>query len=471
MLKYKCMGGIFVKKRKLVIFIILCIMLLTPVVQASTIGIVNSNSNNYVLNSDMKFTKKIVNYDEENQEIEIELCLRNLKKNKKDIEDIEVAIVLDNSSSMSEKENNETKKDTTYSATNKFIELVYNNIKKLKVGIAQYSNSSQIISSLTDSKETSLNLLKKYKDTPCNSNTNTYEALEMAKTQFTSGCKNKVIVLLTDGYPNSPVDTKKELEKLEIEGIYVLSIIVSKAEEIKQIQDIFGTEEQPTAGNVYYIENSSEIYKMFNEYIYNQILNYMEHPITNVKIEDVFPEEILKYFDIEYTDMPDKGSIANNGENNSFIWSIDSVTGEEVITFKYKIKIKKGVNIDEIKNLDMKTNEKVIINYTDEEGEDKEEIFDDNPVIKVKDEEIPKNDVPVKKQEYIIVNITDEETPTPKPTQTTSNTSKNTKNTSKQTLPQTGAEDLPIVILVGNILISIGFGIRWVVIERISKGK
>lgn len=453
------------RKSKIIIFIVLCIMLLTPVVQASTIGVVNSNSNNYVLNSDMKFTKKIVNYDEENQEIEIELCLRNLNKNKKDIEDIEIAIVLDNSGSMAEKENNETKKDTTYSATNKFIELVYDNIKKLKVGITQYSNSSQIISSLTDSKETSLNLLRKYINTPCNGGTNTHTALEMAKSQFSSGCKNKVMVLLTDGYPNSPEDTKKELEKLEAEGIYVLSIIVSKENGAQQIQDIFGTEEQPTAGDVHYIENSNEIYAMFNEYIYNQILNYMEHPITNVKIEDVFPEELLKYFDVEYINKPDKGSVTDIGENNSFVWSIDSVTGDEVITFKYKIKIKKDVNINEIKNIDMKTNEKVIINYTDEEGEDQEETFDDNPVIKIKDEKKPTDEY--KTDEYIIVNITEPETPTP-PTKPTSTT---TKNTSKQTLPQTGIEDLPVVILVGSILVSIGFGIRWVVIERTAKGK
>ncbi len=464
------------KKSKIIIFIVLCIILLTPIVQASTIGVVNSNSNNYVLNSDMKFSKKIVNYDEENQEIEIELSLRNIKKNIKDIENIEVAIVLDNSASMSEQENNETKKYTTYCATNKFIELIYDNIKKLKVEITQYSDSSQIISSLTDSKETSLNLLEMYKNTPCRGGTNTHTALEMARSQFSSGCKNKVIVLLTDGYPGSPEETKKTLEKLEAEGIYVLSIIVSKKDGVEQIQNIFGTEEEPTAGDVSYIENSNEIYKMFNEYIYNQILNYMEHPISNVRIEDVFPEELLKYFDVEYIGTPDKGTVTDIGDNNSFVWSVDSVTGDEIITFKYKIKIKKGVNIDEIKNFDMKTNEKVIINYTDEEGEDQGEILDNNPVIKVKDEkeEKPTDDLPVenKPQEYVIVNITEEETPTPTPTtKPTSTPSATTKNTSKQTLPQTGVEDLPMIIIVGGILVSVGFGIRWVVIERIAKGK
>lgn len=461
------------RKSKIIILIILCIILLTPIVQASTIGVVNSNSNNYILNSDMKFTKKIVNYDEENQEIEIELSLKNIKKNEKDIEDIEVAIVLDNSGSMSQVENNESKKDTTYKAAQKFISLLYDNIKKLEVAITQYSDGSRVISTFTDSKQTALNGLDNYKNTACNGGTNTHTALEMAKSQFRSNCKNKVIVLVTDGYPNSPENTKKELEKLEAQGIYLLSIIVSDKTGIAQIQNIFGTEEEPTAGDVHYIENSNEIYQMFNEYLYNQILNYMEHPITNVKIEDVFPEELLKYFDVEYIDKPDKGSVTDIGENNSFVWSIDSITGDEIITFKYKIKIKKGVNIDEIKNFDMKTNEKVIINYTDEDGKDQAEIFDDNPVIKIKDEKNPTiDDLPdrYKTDEYIIVNITGEETPTPssKPTSSTPN---NTKKPSTQILPQTGIEDLPIVILIGSILISVGFGIRWAVVERIAKGK
>lgn len=454
------------RKSKIIFFIVLCMMLLTPVVQASTIGVVNSNSNNYVLNSDMKFTKKIVNYDEENQEIEIELTLKNEKKNEKDIEDIEVAIVLDNSGSMSQVENGESKKDTTYKAAQKFISLLYDNIKKLEVAITQYSDGSSVICNFTDSKATALNGLNNYINTVCSGGTNTHTALEMAKSKFRSNCKNKVIVLVTDGYPNVPESTKQELEKLEAEGIYLLSIIVSDESGIAQIQNIFGTEEQPTAGDVHYIQNSNEIYQMFNEYLYNQILNYMEHPITNVKIEDVFPEELLKYFDVEYMNKPDKGNVTDIGDSNSFVWSIDSITGDEVITFKYKIKIKKDVNINEIKNLDMKTNEKVIINYTDENGDDQEEIFDDNPVIKIKDEKKPEEELP---KEYIIVNITEPDKPTPTPSpKPTSNTN---KNSSKQTLPQTGIEDLPIAILVGSILISIGFGIRWAVVERIAKGK
>lgn len=461
------------RKCKLITFVVLCIILLSTVVQASAIGIVNSNNTKYVLNSNFKFTKKIVNYNEETQEIEIELCIKNIKENKKDIEDIEIAIVLDNSGSMSERENSTTKKETTYNAAYKFIGLLYDNIKKLEVGVTQYSNNSSVITRLTDSKELALNALNVYKATQCSGGTNTHTALEMAKAQFDGNCKNRVVVLVTDGYPNSPNETKQQLEKLEAEGIYTLSLIVSKADNIQSIQEIFGTEEAPTAGGVYYISNSVEIDKMFNEYMYNQILNYMEHPITDVKIEDVFPEELLKYFDIEYMNIPKDTTVSEIGDNNSFTWSIDEVEAGETITFRYKVKIKKGVNINEVISKELKTNEKVIINYEDEKGKKKEEIFNDNPVIKVEPEiinvitNIDEDDIN-DTDKYVIVDITpkDDDKPNNTPTKVVSK-----PNSSKPMLPQTGIEDLPITILIGSILVSIGFGIRWIVIERIAKGK
>lgn len=453
------------KKCKLLIFVVSFIILVSTSVQASAIGIVNSNSTSYVLNSDMKFTKKIVNYNEETQEIEIELCIENMKENKKDIEDIEIAIVLDNSSSMSESEGNSIRKNITYDAAYKFVGLLYDNIKKLEIGITQYSNNSNVITKLTDSKEVALNALNFYKNTVCDGGTNTHTALETAKVLFDSDCKNKVVVLVTDGYPNFPNETKQQLEKLEAEGIYVLSLIVSKQENIATIQQVFGTEEMPTAGGVYYISDGKEIDKMFNEYMYNQILNYMEHPITNVKIEDVFPEELLKYFDIEYMNIPKDTTVSEIGENNSFTWSIDEVNGGEKVTFKYKVKIKKGVNFNEIIGKELKTNEKVVINYNDEKGKKKEETLNDNPVIEVKPEIINvisnTNDEDINdKDKYVIVDMTPKDGNKP---------INNVTDNSKPRLPQTGISDNAGIVIGICIVISICLGVKWILLERKMK--
>ena len=468
------------KKCKLITFMVLCIMLLSTGVQASTLSVVNSNSENYILNDDMKFTKKIINYNKETQEAEIELCIKNVKKNKKNVEDIEVVIVLDNSDSMTTIENSKTRKNITYDAAYKFIGLLYDNIKKLSVGVDQYATSTAVVSGLTDSKEEAIRGLQRYKDNKCTGSTNTHIALKTAESQFTMGCKNRVVVLVTDGYPNNANETKEQLKKLENDGIYVLSMIVSKQGGASSIKNIFGTEEKPTAGNVYYIENGNEIERIFNEYMYNQILNYMEHPITNVKIEDVFPEELLEYFDIEYVNEPDKGKVSNLEENSSFVWSIDKITGEEVLVFKYKIKIKKDVDITEIMGIELKTNEKVIIDYEDEDGNKKHEELDKNPVVKLEetktvidekdndtDNDGTKNADKNKsdEKEYVIVDVTpkDEDISNKQQIKVVNN---NDNSTKKERLPQTGDNDNLIYVIGVLIALTVGFGIKWNLISK-----
>lgn len=464
------------KKCKLIIVAVLCTILLNTVVYANEIGIVNSNSENEILNDDMKFTKKIVDYNKETKEIEIELCIQNIKKNQKDEEDIEIAIVLDNSASMSVVENNNTRKQSTYSAAYKFVDLIYNNIKKLKLEVAQFADNTSILTPLTDKKEEVLNALTRYNQMRYGGNTNTHIALQNIEKTFTADCKNKVVVLLTDGYPNYPTVTKEQLQKLEEKGIYILSLIVSNESNVTQIEEVFGTVENPTAGSVYYIENSKEIEKIFNEYIYKQILTYMEHPIRNVKIEDVFPEELLKYFDIEYINQSINGTVTNIGENNSFIWSIDEIKGEEVLKFNYKVKIKENIDVSTIIGTELKTNEKVIINYEDEDGNQKEEILDKNPIIRVKEEisciteedeiivDVEKETtIPVQEEkEFVIVDMTPKEEP--KVNNETKKTT--TKPDNVKRLPQTGKSDYIIFAIVASATLISIFGIRTLLITK-----
>lgn len=88
------------KKYKILIALLLSIFMFNFPVYATVMQTVNSNSDNIIINKDIEFTKKIVNYDTETKEIEIELSIKNIKKNEKDKEDIEVITLLDNSSSM-----------------------------------------------------------------------------------------------------------------------------------------------------------------------------------------------------------------------------------------------------------------------------------------------------------------------------------------------------------------------------------
>ncbi len=375
---------IYLKKFKSLLIIILFIITLNGFSYASTINVLNTNVNNKIINEDIKFTKKIVSYDKENQEIEIELKIENIKKNVKDKEDIEIAVVLDNSSSMQESQQNQIKKDTTYQSANRFINLVYANIYKLKLGVIQFSDNSQVLTELTNSKQTAFSALDIYNNDNRGGNTKIAEALDSAEKLFSQNCKNKILILVTDGYPSDPSNTIQKLESLKTENISVLSLIIGS--DSQQIKSIFGTEQNPRAGKVYYISNASEIDKMFNEFMYNQIIDYMQHPIKDIRIEDVFPKEILEYFDIEYGNIPGGSNVSDIGDGDSFTWHIDELTGEEYLVFSYKIKLKKNVDVNQVVGEMLKTNERVVIKYKDENGNEKEEVFDKNPSILVEDE-------------------------------------------------------------------------------------
>lgn len=456
------------KKVRILFISVLCIFMLNINTYASVIQTVNSNSDNSIINNDIKFTKKIVNYNTETKEIEIELSIKNMNKNKKDKEDIEIITVLDDSGSMATVENNETRKTTTYIAATKFVDLIYDNISKLKLGVMKFSKKVELIASLTSSKQEALNGVDSYYSSTFGGDTCTHDALNSAKAQFSANCKNKVIILVTDGFPNSPNETKSALMNLSKNGIFVLSLIVGQ-EDNSDIQNVFGTEENPTAGKVYYINKNSEIDNIFNKFMYQEIINYMEHPISNIRIEDVFPKTILDYFDIEYENIKN-GSITDIGDENSFTWTIDKLTGEETATFKYKIKVKDNVNITEILDTELKTNEKVIVKYDDKDGEEHKKILDENPSIVVKKDKNDdgkdditnisggSNDKSDEEKEFVIVDFTPEEIKNP------NSIKKPTTKPSAYTerLPQTGLPSTTaIFILIGiSTIVMLFFGIK-----------
>ncbi len=373
------------KKSKIMFIIVLFIVFLNSIVNASELKVVNTNSDYSIKNDNIKFTKKIVDYDKEQQEVEIELCIENTKKTEEKKENAEIIILLDNSSSMKNVENSTTRKNTTYKATNKLINSIYNNIDAVKVGIIQYSVSNQILTELTNSKESALNALEKYKNAPYGKSTGTDKALELAKSKFSNDCKNKIVLLITDGYPGNGDATKSALKELDNANISVLSLIVCNKNNIKSIQEVFGTEQKPTAGKVYYIATDSEIDKILNELMYTQIINYIEYPVKNIQIKDIFPKDILEYFDIEYVGTPSKGNVSNMNID-SFIWNINELKEKEKAIFNYKIKIKNNVNISKIIGKEIETNLGVIVKYQDKTSTEVEEIVKKNPVIKIEED-------------------------------------------------------------------------------------
>lgn len=120
--------------------------------------------------------------------------------------------------------------------------------------------------------------------------------MQCAEKDFSSSCKNKVIVLLTDGVPNADVNgnasasdtssanalkvqetTKSTLLRLETQGINIISMMTGMSaddgntdkngniytgsnfeENLKAIERIFGTPTNPTTGK-YYLVKSADV--------------------------------------------------------------------------------------------------------------------------------------------------------------------------------------------------------------------
>lgn len=139
-----------------------------------------------------------------------------------------------------------------------------------------------------DNKQTMLNAISEYEnlDTSikldgvemahCESGTNIEAGLKRANDNFTKECKNKILVLLTDGIPNASINyssstyvysaTKTRLKSIGDSGVSVISLmtgVTSKDEEgvssdpMKIVEQIFGTTTNSTTGIFYNIKDAN----------------------------------------------------------------------------------------------------------------------------------------------------------------------------------------------------------------------
>ena len=69
--------------------------------------------------------------------------------------------------------------------------------------------------------------------------------------------------------------------------------------------------------------------------------------LANINVEYKFTEDILKYFDFSIVKNPNLGELVGSFENNDIKWNIDSITNNEEVYFRFKLKIKENDAIEE----------------------------------------------------------------------------------------------------------------------------
>lgn len=398
----------------------------------------------YLENNQGNISKTIVDSNADIGEVSIELKLSNTRKDemlKKD--GTEIVIVIDNSKSMEDiVEGAKTRRDILIEAAKQFVDQVYNSVDNVKIGIVKYYgydvdeqgekiqtigtiDTANIIQGLTEDKEKVVEALNKINEFEYELSTNTDAGLLRAKNMISNVDSNRFIVLFSDGVPNNAIGlnfnnytyggllgrypteeaaieamdkyiiekTKTTMNSIEKDGINLISILSGLGEleetDLNVLTSVFGTPEEATTGKFYNIADSN-IQKIVTEDIYSDVMEKIQKPINEVKIVDYFPEEIINNFEFSYLGNPSIGNVSENidTENKTIEWNVGTLKGNEVVTLKYKLKIKDMNNKDLLDKV-ISTNEKVVLTYKDTDFKDYTVTLSTSPKIQlseIKDE-------------------------------------------------------------------------------------
>lgn len=417
--------------KKVTLTVMLLLMMMSTNVYATTeevtMEIVENNVCTIVPNEDCSFEKKIVDSNLEKHQVTLQLKITN--NSKVTIPTGELMLVIDSSMSMDAVvEGQTTRKDLVLSSANKLVEsLLKANPTSLKIGVVTFSNSSekdengffitgtsadaQKVCNFTNNVSELTSKISAIKGT--GQYTNLDAGLQLAKKQFSADNSNKYMIILTDGLPNLAVgfndlvsydgakavinQTKSTLNSLN--NIEVITMLTGIAEDEASfrttgtntytygqvITEVFGTEDAPTKGKFYNIDDS-EIEKTITNGIYRDLLP-VEKCLENVIVLDYFPDYITDNFNV--TLLANEISDANNAkiltdsENKHYIsWNVGKLSPNETKILNYTLSLKNDFNTQILDKI-LDTNEKVDISFKDFDGNDNSKSSDITPKIKL----------------------------------------------------------------------------------------
>ena len=385
-----------------------------------TFEIVEDNVCTIKINDYCDFEKKMVSYDLNKRQVTIQLKIKNDAPASQPTG--EVVLVLDNSNSL-KTDTNPTRQELVYSSAKELITNMLKDNTKLKVGIVSFSSSTDmddwgklesdaaVISTLSNDASSLNNKIDTIAtDGP---RTDLDAGITLASQQFSAESNNKYIIVLSDGVPNLALGlsesqqgygdnvinkTKSTLDSLNSKyKIITMLTGVNKDEQAQGsvppytfgqiVERLFGTPESPTYGKFYYIPDE-KIEETITNDIYNDLLPQSQS-ITDIKINDFFPKEIVDNFDFVYISQPSKGTISQAiDDERKIVWSIDELASGETATVQYTLTLKDNYS-PSIVNKILDTNEKVVITYKDFDKTDKTKTSTDTPKVRINKSDDP----------------------------------------------------------------------------------
>ena len=377
-----------------------------------------------------KFEKRLIEKNLNNKEVTLQLQVTNEETALQPTG--EIMLVIDNSKSMEDiVSGTTTREDLVVESAKTLVNTILDGNENLRVGVVSFSTNEEVskegtiedatlVSDLSTDSQALVSAISNIQYT--GPRTDLESGLSLASQYFTEQDNNKYVIVLTDGVPNVALNydkvyysddvinkTKAQLQALDTAGYDVITMLtgISNADDVPAtrdddktygdiIEEIFGTETNPTVGKFYYVQDS-EIEQTITEDIYNDLLP-IEKVLTNITVTDYFPQEIIDNFEFAYVSEANIGTISAqvNPEDNSITWTIPELNPGETATVQYTLKLKEDFDSSIVGKL-LDTNEKVDITYTDFDGEQVSDTSDVTPKLRLTEPpvELPKAGTPI----------------------------------------------------------------------------
>lgn len=371
-----------------------------------------------------RFEKKITNFNAEEKSVTLTLSITNTKSFEETRDNAEIFLVIDNSTSMIRADvNGKTRKESVIDAASTLVDKLFKSNPEANIGIVSFSSldssagetegtieDAKLMLNLSNSKDEVQKAITTLGDSKTGPRTNIEAGLTLAEQNFTdTEDMQRYIVLLTDGVPNNDINgnfgtysgevatrTKDKINSLQTAGVDIISAMINlDSESIEPTtgrtykdlsEEVFGTVENPTTSQYYYITDS-EIEDTIVNKIYNDLVKRIDNTLKNITIKDYFPQEIIDNFNFEYTASPNIGKVSQSidTEDNSITWNIELLSEGETAKLSYKLTLKDDYNKSIVDKI-LKTNTHVDITG-EHNGNSKENSSDVSPTIRVKYED------------------------------------------------------------------------------------
>ena len=148
------------------------------------------------------------------------------------------------------------------------------------------------------------------------------------------------------------------------------------------INNVFGTEENPTIGKFYKIQDS-DIEETITNKIYRDLLP-IEKTLNDIVVVDYFPQYIVDNFEMTYVEGIDVSNISTqiDTETNSITWNLKKLEAGKSAIIRYNLTLRDEYD-EKIIGQILDTNEKVDIEFKDFDGENQNKKSEITPKIKL----------------------------------------------------------------------------------------